>query len=39
MAKVVTYEELKAHSTKDSLYVLIHGEGEHREACQTVSVW
>ncbi|KAG1755383.1 cytochrome b5-like heme/steroid binding domain-containing protein [Suillus lakei] len=26
MAKVVTYEELKAHSTKDSLYVLIHGE-------------
>ncbi|KAG2369759.1 cytochrome b5 [Suillus spraguei] len=26
MAKVVTYEELKAHSTKDSFYVLIHGE-------------
>ncbi|KAG2115886.1 cytochrome b5-like heme/steroid binding domain-containing protein [Suillus discolor] len=26
MAKVVTYEELKAHSTKDNLYVLIHGE-------------
>ncbi|KAG2060213.1 cytochrome b5 [Suillus hirtellus] len=26
MAKVVTYEELKAHSTKDDLYVLIHGE-------------
>ncbi|KAG1752486.1 cytochrome b5-like heme/steroid binding domain-containing protein [Suillus paluster] len=26
MVKVITYEELKAHSTKDSLYVLIHGE-------------
>jgi hypothetical protein len=37
MAKVVTYEELKAHSTKDSLYVLLHGEGEYKGACQTVS--
>ncbi|KAG0703928.1 cytochrome b5-like heme/steroid binding domain-containing protein [Suillus ampliporus] len=25
MAKVITYDELKAHSTKESLYVLIHG--------------
>jgi len=30
--KIVTYEELKAHSTKDSLYLLISGKGktEHR---------
>lgn len=33
MAKVVTYEELKEHSTKDSLYVLLHGEGEYKEPC------
>jgi hypothetical protein len=26
--KVVTYEELKAHNTKDSLYLLISGKGE-----------
>jgi hypothetical protein len=28
MAKVVTLEELKKHTTKDSLYVLLHEKGE-----------
>ena len=30
--KIVTYEELKAHDTKDSLYLLINGKGriKHR---------
>lgn len=27
MSKIVTAEELKAHSTKTSLYTLIHGKG------------
>lgn len=39
MAKVVTYEELKAHSTKDNLYVLIHGEGQYKETYQIESTW
>ena len=26
-SKLVTYAELKAHSTKDSLYILLHEKG------------
>jgi len=26
--KIVTYEELKAHDTKDSLYLLVSGKGK-----------
>lgn len=27
-SKVITLEELKAHSKKDDLYILIHGKGQ-----------
>lgn len=26
-SKVITFDELKAHATKDSLYILLHGKG------------
>ena len=26
-AKVITFDELKAHTSKDNLYVLLHGKG------------
>ena len=26
-SKIITYDELKAHSTKDNIYLLIHGKG------------
>jgi len=27
-SKIVTYDELKAHTTKESLYLLINGKGK-----------
>jgi hypothetical protein len=32
MAKVVTLEELKKHTSKDSLYVLLHEKGKKRRS-------
>lgn len=36
--KIVTYEELKAHGTQDSLYLLISGKGRQSPDCYTLSL-
>lgn len=34
--KIITFDELKAHTTKDSLYLLVSGKGRQSANSQTL---